>query len=91
VVGTRAERDARRRLADEADQIAYLNRAFGTQFNSLQDLKTYNIQLVDELWDTNRNGFVCAFELRGTRKYAGDALLNFTTFGISDDKVRNVP
>jgi len=78
-------------LTSEADQIAYLNQVFGTQFNNLQDLKTYNIQLVDELWDTNRNGFVCAFELRGTRKYAGDPLLNFTTFGISDDKVRNVP
>ena len=78
-------------LTDEADQIAYLNQVFGKNYTSLHDLRDYNIQLVKDLWDTNGNGFVCAFELRGTRKYAGDPYLNFTSFGISDDKMRDVP
>lgn len=41
----------------------------------------FNLQLVDELWDTNHNGYVCAFELRGTRRHLNDPYINLTAFG----------
>ena len=43
--------------------------------------------LVAAGWDKNQNGYVCAFELRGTRAYTGDPLIDTTSFGVSDDKV----
>jgi hypothetical protein len=71
----------------DGQKIDYLNQIFGTDFTSLDDLKAYNLSLVDTGYDVNRNGYVCAFELRGTRAYSGDPLIDVTTFGISDDKV----
>jgi hypothetical protein len=72
---------------DEAEQIAYLNGVFGTSFTTLAALKDFNLQQVDQVWDENRNGAVCAYELRGTRKYFGDPFINLTAFGISDDRI----
>ena len=69
------------------EKIEYLNLLFGTTFTSLDELKTYNLGLVTSGWDLNQNGYVCAFELRGTRAYSGDPLIDITSFGISDDKV----
>jgi hypothetical protein len=74
-------------LDQEQDQIDYLNSLFGTHFTDLADLQAFNIQQVSDFWDKNQNGFVCAFELRGTRAYIGDPLVNLTFFGISDDRV----
>jgi len=71
----------------DEEKIDYLNQLFGTTFESLDALKTFNIGLVDSGWDLNRNGYVCAFELRGTRAHFGDPLLNVTSFGIADDIV----
>ena len=70
----------------EAEQVAYLNHVFGTSFSTLDDLKAYNLQLVSDAWDKNQNGYVCAYDLRGTRAYLHDPLINLTYFGISDDK-----
>ena len=39
-------------------------------------------------FDKNQNGFVCAYDLRGTRAYNDDPYFNFTWFGVSDDKIR---
>jgi hypothetical protein len=75
-------------FADEPEQIAYLNQVFGTSFDALDELRDYNLQLVEDNWDLNQNGYVCAYELRGTRAYLGDPFINLTFFGISDDKVR---
>jgi hypothetical protein len=72
---------------DEQEQIDYLNSIFGTSFSDLASLKAFNIQQVSDFWDKNQNGFVCAFELRGTRAYIGDPFVNFTYFGISDDRI----
>ena len=72
---------------EESEQIAYLNSVFGTQFSDLASLQAFNIQQVSEFWDKNQNGFVCAFELRGTRAYLGDPFVNLTYFGISDDRI----
>ena len=69
------------------EKIDYLNLLFGTTFTNLNDLKTYNLGLVTSGWDLNQNGYVCAFELRGTRAYSGDPLIDITSFGISDDRV----
>jgi hypothetical protein len=33
------------------------------------------------------NGYVCAFELRGTRAYLDNPYVDLTFFGISDDEV----
>jgi len=73
-------------LTDQ-DKIEYLNQIFGTDIGTLDDLKAYNLSLVETGYDLNHNGYVCAFELRGTRAYSGDPLIDITTFGISDDKV----
>jgi hypothetical protein len=78
--------DAAGFAADE-EKIAYLNHIFGTSFDSLALLKIYNQTLVADNWDQNQNGYVCAYELRGTRAYLGDPFINLTYFGISDDKV----
>jgi hypothetical protein len=75
-------------LTTDAQQIAYLQQALGApDLNTLDELKAYNLQLVSDGYDKNQNGYVCAFELRGTRAYSGDPLIDITTFGISDDKV----
>jgi hypothetical protein len=72
----------------DEEKIAYLNQLFGTSFDSLAELEIYNQNLVEENWDLNQNGYVCAYELRGTRAYLDDPFINLTFFGISDDKVR---
>jgi len=72
---------------EEQEQIAYLNSLFGTSYTNLADLQAFNIQEVSAFWDKNQNGFVCAFELRGTRAYLGDPFVNLTFFGISDDRI----
>lgn len=72
---------------DENAQIDYLNQIFGTDFDTLAALKDFNLQLVSDTWDANQNGYVCAFELRGTRAHFANPLLNLTFFGVSDDKV----
>ena len=75
-------------LDGEDEQIAYLNQVLGTSFDNLEDLKDFNLALVEDGWDENGNGYVCAYELRGTRAYYDNPLLNFTFFGISDDQIR---
>lgn len=71
----------------DEEKIAYLNQVFGTSFDILADLEIYNQILVEENWDLNKNGYVCAYELRGTRAYLDDPFINLTFFGISDDRV----
>jgi hypothetical protein len=71
----------------DAQKITYLNHVFGTSFDNLDQLKVYNLSLVAD-WDKNQNGYVCAYELRGTRAYLDDPFINLTFFGISDDKLR---
>jgi len=36
---------------------------------------------------TNQNGYVCAYELRGTRAHFDNPFINLTFFGVSDDKI----
>jgi hypothetical protein len=71
----------------EAEQIGYLNQVFGTSFDNLAALEAFNLQLVSDVWDKNQNGYICAYELRGTRAHFDDPFLNLTYFGISDDKI----
>lgn len=72
---------------EENEQIDYLNSLFGTSFDNLEELKVLNLQQVSEVWDKNQNGYVCAYELRGTRAHFDNPYLNLTFFGISDDRV----
>jgi len=74
-------------FVEEDDQVEYLNQIFGTNFDALEEVKAYNLQLVKDGWDANGNGYVCAFQLRGTRAHFDNPYLNLTFFGISDDKV----
>lgn len=74
-------------FVEEEDQIAYLNQVFGTSFDTLDELRDYNLQLVEDNWDLNHNEYVCAYELRGTRAHYDNPYLNLTFFGISDDRV----
>lgn len=71
----------------DAEKLDYLNQVFGTTFGDLDSVKAYNLDLLSAAWDANQNGYVCAFELRGTRAYSGDPFINLTTFGVADDKV----
>jgi hypothetical protein len=75
-------------FVEEADQIAYLNQIFNTSFDTIEDLKAYNLLLVNDTWDENQNGYVCAFQLRGTRAYLDNPYVDLTFFGVTDDKVR---
>jgi hypothetical protein len=74
-------------FVDEDDQIDYLNQIFNTSFDTLEELKTYNLQLVEDTWDENLNGYVCAFQLRGTRAHFHNPYVDLTFFGITDDRV----
>jgi hypothetical protein len=74
-------------FVDEDDQIDYLNQIFGTSFDTLEELKAYNLQLVEDTWDENHNGYVCAFQLRGIRAHFDNPYVDLTFFGINDDKV----
>ena len=73
-------------LDTEQERIDYLNGIFGINYNDLNSLKNFNLQQV-AMWDKNGNGYVCAFDLRGTRAYLRDPLSQFTFLGIGDDKV----
>jgi hypothetical protein len=72
----------------DAQKIAYLDQVFGQSFASLDEAEQYNLQLVSDAWDLNQNGYICAYELRGTRAHFDDPLINITFFGITDDKIR---
>ena len=74
-------------FVDEDDQIDYLNQIFNTSFDTLEELKAYNLQLIEDTWDENHNGYVCAFQLRGTRAYYQNPYIDLTFFGVTDDKV----
>ena len=76
-------------LTTSTQQRDYINSVFGTNFATLAEARLYNLQLVSDSWDKNGNGFVCAYDLRGTRAYITDPLFTFTFFGISDDKIKN--
>ena len=76
-------------LTSDQQKIDYLNQqVFGTDFATLDELRDYNLELLSMTYDSNQNGYICAFELRGTRAYYGDPLINLTYFGISDDRLR---
>ena len=68
-------------------QRDYLNGVFGTHFATLEEVRLFNLEGISA-FDKNGNGFVCAYDLRGTRAYNDDPLFEFTWFGISDDKLR---
>jgi len=70
-----------------AEKIAWLNQCFGTAFDNLDDLKEYNLQQISAL-DKNRNGYVCAWELRGTRASIDLPFVNLVYHGISDDHAK---
>ncbi len=75
-------------LLTETAQRDYLNGLYGTNFATLAEVRDFNLQAVSDGFDKNGNGFVCAFDLRGTRAYNNDPYFNYTWFGISDDKIR---
>ena len=74
-------------FTDEAEQIDYLNEIFDTDLDTLAALKAYNLQLVSDVWDGNHNGYVCAFQLRGTRAYFHNPYLDLTFFAVTDDRI----
>jgi hypothetical protein len=65
------------------DYKAALEGFYGQSFNTLTDAVQFLIDGV-ESWDANGNGYVCAFEVRGTRASLGE----YAAFllGIADDK-----
>ena len=69
-------------------QRDYLNGVFGTSFGTLEEVRDFNLQGLSDAFDKNQNGYVCAYDLRGTRAYNDDPLFDFTWFGVSDDKIR---
>jgi hypothetical protein len=75
-------------LLSETEQRDYLNGVFGTSFATLAEVRDFNLQDVSNAFDKNGNGFVCAFDLRGTRAYNDDPYFKYTWFAVSDDKIR---
>jgi hypothetical protein len=75
-------------LTDDEQKVAYLSDIFGIQFESLDDAKQYNLDLLSQGWDINQDGYDCAYSLRGTRGQADDPYFNMTHFGVSDNRIR---
>ena len=74
---------ARFDAAGISDYKAALESFYGQTFASEAAAIQFLIDGVKS-WDANNNGYVCAFEIRGTRAYFGD---NATfLLGIEDDK-----
>jgi hypothetical protein len=40
---------------------------FGTSLHTLEEVRDFNLQGLSDAWDKNQNGYVCAYDLRGTR------------------------
>ena len=78
-------------FATDEQKIGYLDQVFGQDFATLDEARQYNLDLLELTFDENHNGYICAYELRGTRAYTGDPYVDITTFGISDDKLRKKP
>ena len=72
----------------EDEKIDYLSQVFGVDFQTLEEARQFNLDLLSENFDLNHNGYVCVFEQRGTRAYLGDLYSHLTFFGVSDDIVR---
>jgi hypothetical protein len=75
-------------LLTETAQRDYLNGVYGTSFATLAEVRDFNLQAISDAFDKNGNGFVCAYDIRGTRAYNDDPYFNYTWFGVSDDKIR---
>jgi hypothetical protein len=75
-------------LTEDEQKVAYLSEIFGIEFEDLDAAKQYNLDLLSEGFDTNQDGYVCAYSLRGTRGQADDPYFNLTHFGVSDDRIR---
>jgi len=75
-------------LTTDSEQRDYLNGVYGTSFATLAEVRQFNLQDVSDSFDKNGNGYVCAYDLRGTRAYNDDPLFDYTWFGVSDDKTR---
>ena len=69
--------------AGVTDYKAALESFYGQSFSTLNDAIQFLIDGVAS-YDKNGNGFVCAFEIRGTRAYFGDNAIFL--LGIDDDK-----
>src|SRR4051794_3938018 len=54
-------------LATDEQKVGYLSGIFGIEFEDLDAAKEYNLELLSDSFDTNQNGYVCAYSLRGTR------------------------
>jgi hypothetical protein len=65
------------------DYKAALEGFYGQTFNSLDDAINFLIAGVAS-YDANGNGYVCAFEERGTRAHLG--VNTYYLLGIADDK-----
>jgi hypothetical protein len=65
------------------DYKAALESFYGRSFTTLDAAIQFLIDGVAS-WDANGNGYVCAFEVRGTRAYLGINALYL--LGIADDK-----
>jgi len=74
---------ARFDAAGVTDYKAALESFYGQSFSSLDAAIQFLIDGVQS-WDANGNGYVCAFEIRGTRAYFGDNAIFL--LGIEDDK-----
>jgi hypothetical protein len=78
-------------FATDQQKIAYLSQVFGIDFATLDEARDYNLDVLEATFDSNQNGYVCAYELRGRRAYTGDPNINLTTFGVSDDRPGDIP
>ena len=63
-------------LATPDQQRDYLNSMYGASFATLDEVRSFDLQGVSDGFDKNQNGFVCAYDLRGTRAYNDDPYLD---------------
>jgi hypothetical protein len=70
-----------------AEMVALMNSFFGTTHTTLAPLIDLLLEPV-RTFDLNGNNYICAFSLRGARKWIGDPDYTHYTVGTSDDKIR---
>jgi hypothetical protein len=67
------------------DYVAQMEVWFGREFSSEAEAISFLVAQVEAV-DTNRNGYVCAYTLRGTRTSLGEPEYALTIFQTRDDK-----
>ncbi len=72
-------------ITTESGYITAMNGWFGQTFATLDEAVSFLVSAAS-VYDTNGNGYICAYEVRGTRAHTGDPNFGLYAFLVRDDK-----